>query len=63
MFHNHIAQLAILQFSYIIIIIIIIILFYSKLAAQLQSIEIQKSIFAAFIDVFRCNTYVMISNT
>ena len=32
----------------------------SKLAAQFQSMEVRNSNFAAFIDVFTSNTYVMV---
>lgn len=32
----------------------------SKLAAQFQSMEVRNSQFAAFIDVFTPNTYVMV---
>lgn len=34
--------------------------FFSKLAAQFQSMEVRNSNFAAFIDVFTSNTYVMV---
>lgn len=39
---------------------IVYILFYSKLAASFQSMEVRNSNFAAFIDVFTSNTYVMV---
>lgn len=32
----------------------------SKLAAQFQSMEVRNSNFAAFIDIFTSNTYVMV---
>lgn len=35
-------------------------IFCSKLAAQFQSMEVRNSNFAAFIDVFTSNTYVMV---
>lgn len=34
--------------------------FHSKLAASFQSMEVRNSNFAAFIDVFTSNTYVMV---
>ena len=33
---------------------------HSKLAASFQSMEVRNSNFAAFIDVFTSNTYVMV---
>lgn len=33
---------------------------YSKLAASFQSMEVRNSNFAAFIDIFTSNTYVMV---
>ena len=33
---------------------------FSKLAAQFQSMEVRNTNFAAFIDVFTSNTYVMV---
>ena len=33
---------------------------YSKLQAQFQSMEVRNSCFAAFIDIFTPNTYVMV---
>lgn len=33
---------------------------FSKVAAQFQSMEVRNSNFAAFIDVFTSNTYVMV---
>ena len=33
---------------------------FSKVAAQFQSMEVRNSKFAAFIDVFTSNTYVMV---
>ena len=34
--------------------------YFSKLAAQFQSMEVRNSNFAAFIEVFTANTYVMV---
>lgn len=34
--------------------------FFSKLAASFQSMEVRNSNFAAFIDIFTSNTYVMV---
>jgi hypothetical protein len=35
-------------------------IFFSKLAAQFQSMEVVNSSFAAYIDMFTPNTYVMV---
>ena len=39
---------------------LIFIIFASKLQAHFQSMEVRNSQFAAFIDVFTPNTYVMV---